>query len=102
MPPGHGIAGWVAEDGRAAVVNNAQYDDRVRAWMDGESEFRTSSSLAAAILWGGRVLGVIEVFNKRDGMHFSTADQSLLALTCRLAGKLLDTIIQRLERQTAG
>lgn len=66
--------------------------------MDGESEFRMSSSLAIPILCGGRVLGVIEVLNKRDGMHFSTADQTLLALTCRLAGKLLDTIIQRLKR----
>lgn len=101
VPPGYGIAGWVAEHGRAAVVNNAQYDDRVRAWLDGDSEFQASSSLAAPILCGERVLGVIEVLNKRDGMHFRTADQTLLALTCRLAGTLLDTIIQRLKRQTA-
>lgn len=95
LPPGEGIAGWVARNRRATIVNDAQADDRFYPAMDRELGFKTHSVLAAPIIGGGRVLGVIEMLNKKDDKLFSVGDQTLLTLMCRFAGELLYTVIQQ-------
>lgn len=95
LPPGEGIAGWVAKNRRATIVNDAQADDRFYPAMDKELGFKTQSVLAAPIIGGGRVLGVIEMLNKKDDKLFSVGDQTLLTLMCRFAGELLYTVIQQ-------
>ncbi len=89
IPAGEGIAGWVARNRRAAIVNNAAADDRFYPGMDKEIDYRTKSLVAAPLVGGGRVLGVVEVLNKRDGRFFSVGNQTLLNLMCRFAGELL-------------
>ena len=102
LPPGGGIAGWVVEHRRATIVNDAHTDDRFYGQIDTEFEFNTRSLLAAPLVGGGRVLGVIELLNKRDGQLFSTGDQTLLTIICRFAGELLYTLIQiNQERQSS-
>jgi len=95
LPPGEGIAGWVAKNRRATIVNDAQADDRFYPAMDRELGFTTQSVLAAPIIGGGRVLGVIEMLNKKDDKLFSVGDQTLLTLMCRFSGELLFTVIQQ-------
>jgi len=95
LPPGEGIAGWVAKNRRATIVNDAQADDRFYPAMDRELGFQTQSVLAAPIIGGGRVLGVIEMLNKKDDKLFSVGDQTLLTLMCRFSGELLFTVIQQ-------
>ena len=95
LPPGEGIAGWVAKNRRATIVNDAQADDRFYPAMDRELGFKTQSVLAAPIIDGGRVLGVIEMLNKKDDKLFSVGDQTLLTLMCRFSGELLFTVIQQ-------
>lgn len=95
LPPGEGIAGWVANNRRATIVNDAQADDRFYPAMDREFGFKTQSVLAAPIIGGGRVLGVIEMLNKKDDKLFSVGDQTLLTLMCRFSGELLVTVIQQ-------
>ena len=95
LPPGEGIAGWVAKNRRATIVNDAQADDRFYPAMDRELGFKTESVLAAPIIGGGRVLGVIEMLNKKDDKLFSVGDQTLLTLMCRFSGELLYTVIQQ-------
>ncbi|NIM28161.1 MAG: GAF domain-containing protein [Gammaproteobacteria bacterium] len=95
LPPDEGIAGWVAKHRRATIVNDAQADDRFYPALDRELGFRTDSVLAAPIIGGGRVLGVIEVLNKKDDKLFTVGDQTLLTLMCRFAGELLFTVLQQ-------
>ena len=95
LPPGEGIAGWVAKNRRATIVNDAQADDRFYPAMDRALGFKTQSVLAAPIIGGGRVLGVIEMLNKKDDKLFSVGDQTLLTLMCRFSGELLFTVIQQ-------
>ncbi len=95
LPPGEGIAGWVANNRRATIVNDAQADDRFYPAMDRETGFKTQSVLAAPIIGGGRVLGVIELLNKQDDKLFSVVDLPLLTLMCRFSGELLFTVIQQ-------
>ena len=95
LPPGEGIAGWVAENRRATIVNDAQADDRFYPALDRELGFKTHSVLAAPIIGGGRVLGVIEMLNKQDDKLFSVGDQTLLTLMCRFSGELLYNLIRQ-------
>lgn len=101
MPVNEGIAGWVAENRKPTIVNDAQSDERFYSAVDNDLEFRTNSLLAAPIIGGGRVLGVIEMLNKQDGNLFSVRDQTLLTLMCRFSGELLHTVIQKPTQSSA-
>ncbi len=93
LPAGRGIAGWVAEHRRGTTVNNVPADERFYPELDVELDYCTSSLLAAPLFGGNRLLGVVEVVNKKDGKLFSTGDLSLLTLMCRFAGELLHSLI---------
>lgn len=97
VPRGYGIAGWVVQNQTATVVNNTEWDGRFFDWIDDEFEFRTKSVLAAPIMGGGKVIGVVEALNKTDDEHFTTSDQTRLELLCRLAGEVLYSMIQNLD-----
>ena len=102
LPAKQGIAGWVAENRKSTIVNDVQSDDRFYSDVDTDLEFRTTSLLSAPIIGGGRMLGVIEVLNKRDGLLFGSRDQTLLSLMCRFSGELLHTVIQQNDQGKTG
>jgi Nif-specific regulatory protein len=85
----------VSSNRRATIVNDAQTDDRFYPAMDRELGFKTQSVLAAPMIGGGRVLGVIEMLNKKNGKLFSVGDQRLLTLMSRFSGELLFTVIKQ-------
>jgi diguanylate cyclase (GGDEF)-like protein len=83
VKPGEGIAGWVAREGKPVVVHDAAADPR---WGDLEQDYgvRARSVLCVPLETRRRVLGVIEVVNKKgDGEGFTPRD---LSLVTRLAG----------------
>lgn len=97
LPAGRGIAGWVAEHRRGTTVNNVPADERFYPELDVELDYRTNSLLAAPLLGGNRLLGVVEVINKQDGKLFSTGNLTLLTLMCRFSGELLHSLISEVE-----
>ncbi len=97
LPPGAGIGGWVVENQKSVIVNDVQSDERFYPSIDEEFGFKTRSMLAAPVIGGGQVLGVIEVLNKHDGRLFNHDDQTLLTLMCRFSGELLTSVIQQNE-----
>jgi GAF domain-containing protein len=97
LPAGRGIASWVAEHRRGTTVNNVPADERFYPELDVELDYRTSSLLAAPLLGGNRLLGVVEVVNKQNGKLFSTGNLTLLTLMCRFAGELLHSLISEVE-----
>jgi len=100
LPAGEGIAAWVIRNRRATIANNPHEDTRFYQDLDQELEFTTSSILAAPIVGGGRVLGVIELLNKKEEV-FSASDQALLTLLCRFAGELLHALIHPIAVESA-
>ena len=73
-----GIAGWVATNGIGQIVNDVEQDPR---WFDGVSlatDFVTRSILCAPMKHGDRVVGVMQVLNKRSGEPFTEQDLRLL------------------------
>ncbi len=80
MPIGSGIAGSVAATGQYQIVNEAQRDPRwhgeLRAMQGADS--RTTSLLAVPLISRNKVIGVLEVMNKRDGTGFDDNNANLL------------------------
>ena len=97
LPPAAGIGGWVAERRKSVIVNDVQSDERFYSRIDEEFSFKTRSMLAAPVIGGGKVLGVVEVLNKHDGKLFNQDDQTLVTLMCRFSGELLNSVIRQNE-----
>lgn len=76
---GKGIAGWIAENGQPAIVENVDVDERFDPTMDRLSEFKTKSIIGVPLLTKERVFGVIELINKLNGEPFTPLDLKLLS-----------------------
>lgn len=92
LPIGRGIAGTVAATGETINVPDAYADPRFDRNVDVRSGFRTRNMLVVPVwsLEGGRVIGVIQVLNKRTGT-FERRDQMSLE---RVADGVAQTIQQ--------
>jgi signal transduction histidine kinase len=78
IPLDRGIAGWVASNGIGQIVNDVEQDPR---WFQGVSrdvDFVTRSILCAPMRSSERIVGVMQVLNKKDGEPFTEQDLRLL------------------------
>ncbi|XP_064618412.1 cAMP and cAMP-inhibited cGMP 3',5'-cyclic phosphodiesterase 10A-like [Liolophura sinensis] len=83
-----GIAGHVAKTGQSVNIHDAYKDPRFNADVDKATGFVTRSILCMPIISRGKVIGVIELVNKRDGDHFTGGDENAFktfAVYCALA-----------------
>jgi GAF domain-containing protein len=94
LPPGRGIAGWVADNKEPAIVPDVQKDPRFFPQVDETFGFRTQTLACVPLLDGDRTVGVIEAINKIDGREFSPEDHLLLMVVAQLAA----VAIHRAER----
>jgi putative methionine-R-sulfoxide reductase with GAF domain len=78
VEPGQGIAGWTADTGKPAIVNDVDADPRFEGSFDQETGFRTRSILCVPLTLEDKVIGVIELLNKNGDGEFDDEDQSLL------------------------
>jgi len=85
-----GIAGWAAEHLEPIIINNVRTDPRFFAAIDERVGFETHSLVAVPLAARGRVLGVIEVINKRSGEDFTEDDASLLSILATISASALD------------
>jgi GAF domain-containing protein len=91
MRVGHGIAGLVAETGRALRVKDAYNDPRFERDWDVLTGYRTSSILAAPLKnHVGRTIGVIQILNKRGADEFTTEDEAILSALSTQAAVAID------------
>jgi PAS domain S-box-containing protein len=74
---GEGVAGWVVETNRPALVNDVSLDKRFSPKIDRAIGFTTRSLLCAPLVIHGKPIGALEVVNKRRG-RFTLDDQHLL------------------------
>lgn len=63
---GQGIAGWVALEGRGAVVMDVREDPRFDPEIDARTSLKTRAIACAPILSRGQVIGVLEAINPMD------------------------------------
>ncbi len=74
---GKGIAGYSAARGESVIVRNAKESKHFYPDFDRMTGFETRSVLCVPLISQGKVLGVIEVLNKRQG-EFVQGDLQLL------------------------
>ena len=77
---GEGIAGWVAEKNTSLIVNDAQSDARWLPEIAQKIGFPTTSILAVPMRVKERLVGVIEILNKRGGKKFTEEDLQWLEI----------------------
>jgi GAF domain-containing protein len=85
-----GIAGQVAESGEPAIVNDVQGVSYFLPEIDERFGFVTQSLLAAPLIARSRVLGVLEVINKRSGGGFTEDDANVVTVLATMAALALD------------
>src|SRR5262245_15156284 len=98
---GEGIAGWVAQTGKPAIVNDTSKDPRFAGKFDTKTQFRTRSILAAPLISRGRTIGVVEIINKLQG-KFTPADLEILLTLVEPCAIAIENAIlfQRTEQLT--
>ncbi len=89
LPPERGIIGWVIANGQSLIVNDVSTDDRFWPQVDGYSGFDTRSLMCAPLLSGNRVIGALEVLNKRHG-GFSPEDLNFLEAFAAVAASAIE------------
>jgi Nif-specific regulatory protein len=107
FPDNIGVAGWVMDNRRCAVINDVTSDDRFFSGLNSKDEFVTHSMICAPLFTRKGFLGVFYALNKEDGI-FSPRDERILEIisgtiavsleNARLYGELKDHL-HDLEQQ---
>lgn len=88
---GEGVAFAVSENGEALVIDAADDERLVRrnAALEEGTEGAVFSLMAAPVLHGGALVGVVEAINRSDGEPFDEDDLFLLQNVCEAAAGAL-------------
>jgi adenylate cyclase len=98
IPLGSGIAGAVAATGAPVRIDDAYADPRFNPEIDRRTGFRTRAVLAMPVRdREGRVFGVAQLLNRRDGHPFDPADEERFARFAAPVGLILESW-RRLDR----
>ena len=78
IPPGKGIAGWVAVNEQYLLIPDVSKDPRFYGRVDKMSGYETKSILCVPLRTKSKLIGVLEVINKTDDTSFTEEDAMLL------------------------
>jgi hypothetical protein len=79
FPADKGIAGRALKESKALIVNDPQNSPDFYGNIDEEHGFKTESILAAPLISGDEMVGVVEAINKIGDGGFSEEDKQLLS-----------------------
>ena len=99
MPLQRGIAGSAIKQRKPIIVNQTRFDPRFSDEVDRAFGIKSHKILAVPMMAGDKVLGVIELVNKRDGADFAESDAMLLSLLALFAANSLEQLNRQLERE---
>ncbi len=81
---GEGISGTVAKEGKPMLVGNIEDNPKIKNLLIGASQFKTQSFLSAPLICSplkieNKVIGVVNVTDKKSGQPFVQQDLNLLS-----------------------
>jgi signal transduction histidine kinase len=79
VPLDKSIAGWIVTNRKSVRIDDAQKDDRHFGEVEQTIGFATHSLLGIPLVTKNKVVGVLEVLNKKKG-KFSDSDESMLSV----------------------
>jgi two-component system, NtrC family, sensor histidine kinase KinB len=80
VPKGQGVVGAVTENRRPAIVHDAQNDPRFYRKVSEDLGFVTRSILCVPMIAKGRVIGAVELLNKRNGLFTDDEAERLMRM----------------------
>ncbi|MFE9452201.1 GAF domain-containing protein [Streptomyces sp. NPDC006739] len=89
FPAGRGIAGWVAVSGEPIVVDDLTANQSFDRSLARSTEYVPDALMAAPLIHGDRVLGVLEVLDPAEQARSSLPELDLLSLFARQAATAL-------------
>ena len=84
---GEGISGRVAATGKPLLIKDIEFDKRFKKRTD--RRYKNNSLLCVPLKVEGRVIGVLNVNNKKDGSYFTETDLELLTILAGAAASSL-------------
>jgi signal transduction histidine kinase/FixJ family two-component response regulator/putative methionine-R-sulfoxide reductase with GAF domain len=88
LPIGSSIAGYVAKSGAPLIVSDVEKDERFK--RINKEKYSSASLLCVPLRVTNRILGVINMANKKDGEIFSEHDLKLLTTFASQAAVAID------------
>jgi len=85
MKMGEGIAGWVAQNRKALMLEDAQKEPRFSRRADKHRNFTTRSLICVPLVYKEELLGVLSALNSRGRPFFDNEDLALLESFADLA-----------------
>jgi len=98
---GEGIAGWVAETGKPALIADCAKDPRWASRFDKKSKFQTKNMVTVPVQAKGKTIGVLQAINKRGPKPFDREDLKLMeSLADSVAIALENAFLHDQQRKT--
>jgi signal transduction histidine kinase len=99
LRPGEGIAGWVIQSGESMIVPDVKREPRFSYRLDRETGFTTRSLICVPLTIRDRIIGALQVLNKKGGGSFTEEDAELLTALGQQIAVALDNarLYQRLQ-----
>jgi len=85
------LIGWMLKNRRPLLMNDASTDERLKGMKIDESGIR--SILCVPMIFRGKLIGVINLFNKKEGTGFTSGDQKLM---CIIASQVASFLVNAL------
>ena len=98
---GQGIAGACAQERKTQVVQDVSRDARHFKGADKKSEYHTRNILAAPMVRGPRLIGVLEVLNKQNDEPFTDDDIHLLEIFAGEAAAVVENAMLLRDKMEA-
>lgn len=98
---GQGIIGYVAKTRKSLNIADVAKDKRFYSGADKKTEFKTKSILAVPIIHKRKLVGALEVINKKGMRPFSSSDTELLEIVAGQAAVAIENakLYQRLAQK---
>ena len=80
------IAGWVSENNKSLILNNVPSDPRFSTTVQDKTGYVSRNMIAIPMRVKGKCIGVIELLNKADALHFNDDDLAVLESLADQAG----------------
>lgn len=98
---GEGIAGYVAQTEQPVISPDVHQDPRFQGLFDNITGFTTRSILCVPLKAKNRLIGVLELLNKRDGTNFDEEDLYIVSILANQIGIALDNarLYQKLQER---
>jgi sigma-B regulation protein RsbU (phosphoserine phosphatase) len=94
---GLSLTGWIVKNQKPLLSNDLHTDDRFRGAAEEAPQIR--SVLAVPLKTRSRMVGILSVFNKRDGKPFNAEDQRLMTIIATQSAQVIENA--RLQEEEA-